>query len=324
MFLALPALSAELNIYSYRTPALLQPLLEAYTAKTGTVFQVVHSPKGLVQRLEAEGAQTPADLVLTVDISRIVELANQGFFEPLDSAIISQNVPEYWRNNESGWTALSTKARIVVAHKDRVAKGEITRIEDLADPKWKGRICTRKGSHVYNRALLASLIAHKGEDKALAWTKGLIANLARRPQGNDRAQAKAVYAGECDLALMNSYYYGRMKFNQKNLEQQDWAKSLRLIFLNQQDRGQHINITGGGVLKYAKNKGPAIAFLEWLTGEQAQKIYASINYEYPVNRAVAADKEVLSWGQYKSDKIPIARIAELTPTAQKLINITGW
>jgi len=316
--------AAEINIYSYRTPALLAPLLEAYTARTDVSFNVVHAPKGLVQRLEAEGAQSPADLVLSVDVSRLAELADKGFFAPLSSAEIARNVPGYLRDDESGWTALSTKARVVIAAKDRVAEGEIARIEDLADPKWQGRLCTRPGSHVYNRALLASLIAHHGEEEALKWARGYMANLARRPQGNDRAQAKAIFAGECDIALMNSYYFGLMKFNQEQPEQRQWADALRLVFLNQGDRGQHVNITGGGVLKTAPNAAQARLFLEWLTQRQAQEIYAAINYEYPVNPDVAADSEVLSWGRFKADELPVEKIAALAPAAQKLINITGW
>ncbi len=318
------AYADELNIYSYRTPALLQPLLDAYTARTGTRFNVVHAPQGLLQRLESEAGNSPADVVLSVDISRIVELADRGFFAPITSSIIEQNVPAHLRDNIAGWTSLSTKARILIVSKERVKQDEITRSEELAEPKWKGRICSRKGSHVYNRALLASLIAHHGEERALQWAQGYVANLARRPQGNDRAQAKAIFAGECDIALMNSYYFGLMKFNEEQPEQKQWADSLNLIFLNQLDRGQHINVTGGGVLSSAPHKKVAFAFLEWLTGPDAQKIYAALNYEYPVNPAVAADAQTLSWGSFKADSLPVARIAELAPSAQKIINITGW
>ena len=194
-----------LNIYSYRSQLLLQPLLDAYTAETGTNFNIVHAPKGLVQRLQAEGANTKADLVMTVDISRIAELAETGLLTELQSDIIEANVPHYHRDERDLWTALSSRARIVAISKDRVAKGAIQNIEDLANPDWKGRLCTRKGSHVYNRALLASIIAHNGEAEAKAWAEALVGNLARKPQGNDRAQAKAIWAGECDIAIMNTY-----------------------------------------------------------------------------------------------------------------------
>ena len=237
--------AAELNIYSYRKPQLLQPFLDAYSEKTGTEFNVVHAPKGLAQRLQAEGAASPADVVLTVDVSRLHELASSNLLAPLSSEIINDRIPAHLRDPEDRWTALSTRARIIAVSKDRVQDGAIKRIEDLTKPEWEGRICVRKGSHVYNRALLASLVVHHGADEAEKWAKGLVANLARKPQGNDRAQAKAVYAGECDVAIMNTYYFGKMKFNKKNPEQRDWANALKIIFLNQEGRGQHINISGG-------------------------------------------------------------------------------
>ena len=314
----------ELNVYSYRNQQLLQPLLDAYTAETGTTFNIVHAPKGLAQRLQAEGASSPADLVLTVDVSRIAELKELDLLAPLNSDIIAARVPSWLRDADDSWTALTTRARIVVTSKERVAEGAITRIEDLADPQWQGRVCTRKGSHVYNRALLASLIAHHGEAEAEKWVEGLVANLARKPQGNDRAQAKAIFAGECDVAIMNTYYYGKMKFNTKNPEQQEWGAAMRLVYLNQDDRGQHINISGGGIVKTSKRADAARAFLEWLTGVQAQQIYASTNYEYPVNPAAKIDSEVASWGSFTADTLPINALADNAEKAQMIIDRTGW
>lgn len=314
----------EINIYSYRAQMLLQPFLDAYSAETGTSFNVVHAPKGLLQRLRSEGANSPADMVLTVDVSRIAALADEGVFEPLSDTTIRQNVPAYLRDDSAGWTALSLRARVVAISHERVAEGEITRIEDLADPKWEGRICTRKGSHVYNRALLASLIAHHGSAEATKWAEALVDNLARKPQGNDRAQAKAIWAGECDVAIMNSYYVGKMKFNNKETEQQDWAEAIQVVYLNQADRGQHVNISAGGVLKNAKNKEAATAFLGWLTTEKAQKIYADINFEYPVVASVQPHEEVASWGKFKMDELPISEIAKNSPEAQLIIDRVRW
>ena len=314
----------ELNVYSYRNQQLLQPLLDTYTAETGTIFNIVHAPKGLAQRLEAEGASSPADLVLTVDVSRIAELKTLDLLAPLNSEVINARVPTWLRDVDDRWTALTTRARIVVTSKERVAEGAITRIEDLADPKWQGLICTRKGSHVYNRALLASLIAHHGEAEAEKWVKGLVANLARRPQGNDRAQAKAIFAGECDVAIMNTYYLGKMKFNTKNPEQQEWAAALRVVYLNQDDRGQHINISGGGIVKTSKRADQARAFLEWLTSKQAQQIYASTNYEFPVSPDAEIDSEVASWGSFTADRLPINALADNAEKAQMIIDRTGW
>ena len=318
------AFADSLNIYSYRSQLLLQPLLDAYTAETGMKFNIVHAPKGLVQRLKAEGANTKADLVMTVDISRIAELAETGLLAELNSDVIAANVPHYHRDEKDLWTALSSRARIVAIAKDRVAQDAIQDIEDLANPEWKGRICTRKGSHVYNRALLASIIAHNGAAEAKIWTEALVANLARKPQGNDRAQAKAIWSGLCDVAIMNTYYYGKMKFNDDEPEQKQWADAIELVFLNQNGRGQHVNVTGAGILKTSTNQQAARAFLEWLTEEQAQKIYASVNYEYPINPSVAANPEVFSWGQFTVDALPITEVARLSPKAQMIIDQTGW
>jgi len=317
-------LAAELNVYSYRVPQLLQPFLDAYTAETGTQFNVVHAPKGLAQRLQSEGAGSPADVVLTVDISRIAELENMRLLSPLNSDVINQRVPAHLRDDGGTWTALSTRARVIVVSKTRVQEGEITRIEDLAKPEWKGRICSRKGSHVYNRALLASLVVHLGEEAAEDWAKAYVDNLAKRPQGNDRAQAKSIYAGECDVALMNTYYYGAMANNTKNPEQQDWAKAIRMVFFNQDDRGQHINISAGGVVKTSPHQDEARAFLEWMTGPTAQRIYAEVNAEYPVNADVAPDPSVAAWGVFKADDVSIEAIGRASSTAQMIIDRTGW
>ena len=317
-------LAAELNVYSYRVPQLLQPFLDAYTAETGTQFNVVHAPKGLAQRLQSEGAGSPADVVLTVDISRIAELENMGLLSPLNSDVINQRVPAHLRDDGGTWTALSTRARVIVVSNTRVQEGEITRIEDLAKPEWKGRICSRKGSHVYNRALLASLVVHLGEEAAEDWAKAYVDNLAKRPQGNDRAQAKSIYAGECDVALMNTYYYGAMANNTKNPEQQDWAKAIRMVFFNQDDRGQHINISAGGVVKTSPHQDEARAFLEWMTGPTAQRIYAEVNAEYPVNADVAPDPSVAAWGAFKADDVSIEAIGRASSTAQMIIDGTGW
>ena len=318
------AFAAELNIYSYRSPQLIQPLLDAYAAETGVQINVVHAPIGLAQRLQSENSASPADVVLTVDVSRIAELKDLDLLAPLDSPVINERVPSYLRDEDDRWTALSTRARVVAVSKDRVPPGAVKRFEDLAEPDWRGRIFTRRGSHVYNRALLASLVAHLGEVKAEEWARGLVANLARKPQGNDRAQAKAIFAGECDLAIMNTYYFGKMKFNGRNPEQKEWAGAIRLVFLNQGDRGQHVNISGAGIVKASTNKEEALRFVEWLTGAEAQKIYASVNFEYPVNPAINPDVEVASWGAFKMDVLPISALADNSAKAQVIIDRTGW
>ena len=318
------ALAESLGIYTHRQPFLLEPILEAYTKKTGVEFQTVYAPKGLAARLKAEGERTEADLVLTVDISRIKELADTGLLAPLASDILNKHVPSYLRDANDRWTALSLRARIIAVSKERVGKQAITTIEDLASPKWQGRVCSRKGSHVYNRAVLASLIAHNGEEAAKNWTLGLVDNLARRPQGNDRAQAKAIYSGQCDVALMNTYYYGKMKFAKDKPEQQKWADSIEIAFFNQDGRGQHVNISAAGITQGSKRKELARAFLEWVTSEEAQQIYTKVNFEYPVNPNAQLSEEVASWGTFKMDMLPMNVIADNSPQAQRIINETGW
>ena len=318
------ALAESLGIYTHRQPFLLEPILEAYTKKTGVEFQTVYAPKGLAARLKAEGERTEADLVLTVDISRIKELADTGLLAPLASDILNKHVPSYLRDANDRWTALSLRARIIAVSKERVGKQAITTIEDLASPKWQGRVCSRKGSHVYNRAVLASLIAHNGEEAAKNWTLGLVDNLARRPQGNDRAQAKAIYSGQCDVALMNTYYYGKMKFAKDKPEQQKWADSIEIAFFNQDGRGQHVNISAAGITQGSKRKKLARAFLEWVTSEEAQQIDTKVNFEYPVNPNAQVSEEVASWGTFKMDMLPMNVIADNSPQAQRIINETGW
>ena len=318
------ALAESLGIYTHRQPFLLEPILEAYTKKTGVEFQTVYAPKGLAARLKAEGERTEADLVLTVDMSRIKELADTGLLAPLASDILNKHVPSYLRDANDRWTALSLRARIIAVSKERVGKQAITTIEDLASPKWQGRVCSRKGSHVYNRAVLASLIAHNGEEAAKNWTLGLVDNLARRPQGNDRAQAKAIYSGQCDVALMNTYYYGKMKFAKDKPEQQKWADSIEIAFFNQDGRGQHVNISAAGITQGSKRKELARAFLEWVTSEEAQQIYTKVNFEYPVNPNAQLSEEVASWGTFKMDMLPMNVIADNSPQAQRIINETGW
>ncbi len=321
--IAASAGAADLNIYSHRQQFLLQPFLDAFTAETGIATNVVYASKGLAQRLKAEGEASPADVILTVDIARLSEYADLNLLSAVDSAVLNANIPAELRASDNRWFALSTRARLVVTSKDRVAADAISDIEELADPKWEGRICTRKGSHVYNRSLLASIIAANGEDAAEAWADGLVANMARRAQGNDRAQAKGIFEGQCDVAIMNHYYYGKMLHGDKE-DHRAWANSIRLVFTNQGDRGNHVNISGGGVARYSPNRENAVAFLEFLTGAAAQKLYGEVNFEYPVNRSVAPGGVLQSFGEFKSDALPIERLAELAPQAQRIIDRTGW
>lgn len=317
------AAAAELNIYSHRQQFLLQPFLDAFTAETGIRTKVVYASKGLAQRLLAEGEASPADVILTVDIARLSEYADLDLLAAVDSPVLKANIPASLRAGDDRWFAFSTRARLVATSKERVAADAIANIEDLADPKWEGRVCSRKGSHVYNRSLMASIIAANGPDTAAEWAQGLVANFARRPQGNDRAQAKAVFEGQCDVVIMNHYYFGKMLYGDKP-EQRQWADAIRLVFTNQDGRGNHVNISGGGMAKHSPNPDAARKFLEFLTMPTAQQLYGEVNFEYPVNPGVAPGGVLSAWGDFKRDDMAIERLADLAPDAQKIIDRVGW
>ena len=315
----------EINIYSHRQPFLINPFLEEFTNETGIKTNVVYSKTGLAERLQAEGENSPADVILTVDIARLYVYKDKDLLASIESKKLEKNIPQHLRSPDNTWFGLSKRSRVIVVSKDSDASENIKRIEDLSDPQWKGKICSRPGSHVYNRALMASMIAAHGEVKAEEWAKGLVSNLARRPQGNDRAQVKAIYEGQCEIGIINNYYFGKLKFSD-DPKQREWTKNLKLIFPNQEegDRGSHVNISGGGVVKFSKNKEEAIALLEFLTDKNAQNLYGEINFEYPVNPAISPTKELLSWGTFREDNLQIIKIAELAPLAQKIIDRVGW
>ena len=312
-----------LNIYSHRQPFLIDPFIAAYRKETGVEVNTVYARKGLAQRLQAEGARSPADVVLTVDIARLHVYADKDLLARIDSAVLRRNVPAHLRDPDGRWFAFSKRARVVAVSREAKDADAIRRYEDLTDARWKGRICARPGSHVYNRALVASMIAAHGEDGALAWAKGVVANLARRPQGNDRAQVKAIFEGVCDVSIVNDYYYGKLGASPVPAHR-EWAKAVRLIFPNQAGRGTHVNISGGGVARHSRNRAGAVRFLEFLTSETAQKLYGSVNFEYPVNPAVEPTAEIEARSGFREDRIPIARIAELAPLAQRVIDKAGW
>ena len=314
--IALPAIADEVNIYSYREPELIKPLTDAFTEETGVKVNVAFLKKGMVERLTAEGDRSPADVVLTVDISRLAAVVNAGVTQPVSSDVIDGNVPANYRDPEGHWFGLTTRARIVYADKTRVADGEITTYEDLADPKWKGRICTRSGLHAYNVALTSAILHHHGEEAATEWLEGFKANLARKPQGNDRAQVKAIWSGECDISIGNTYYMGKML---EDPEQQDWANAVRIVFPTFENAGTHVNISGVAMTKAAPNKENALKLMEFLTSPKAQEIYASANYEYPIAPNSTAVELVESWGTFTPDTVNLMTLAGERSNALKLI-----
>jgi len=315
------AAAADVNIYSYRQVDLIKPLTDTFTAQTGIKVNIAFLNKGMVERLQAEGKRSPADLVLTTDISRLAALVDAGVTQPVDSATLTANIPATFRDPGNQWFGLTSRARVVYASRDRVADGEVTTYEDLTDPKWQGRICTRSGTHAYNIALIAGMLHHHGEDGAAAWLEGVKANLARKPQGNDRAQVKAIWAGECDISLGNTYYMGAMLTNE---EQKPWADAVRIVFPTFEGKGTHVNLSGMAMTKAAPNRDDALTLMEWLTGAEAQQLYASEVYEYPVAPGTAPDAMVADWGGFTPDDVNLMDLARLRPAALKLVETVDF
>ena len=319
--LATPTLANDVNVYSYRQPELVKPLFDAFTAQSGIKVNVQFLKKGLVEKLVAEGNRSPADVILTVDISRLNSVVEAGVTQPIVSNILNNNIPAEFRDPENQWFALTTRARIAYASKERVLDGEVTTYEDFADPKWKNRICTRSGTNAYNLALTSAVIANHGEDIAKSWLLGVKSNLARKPQGNDRAQVKAIYAGECDISIGNTYYMAKMLANPEQIE---WANSVRIVFPKFSNGGTHMNVSGVAMTKAAPNKDNALKLIEWLSGDTAQTIYAEANGEYPVNPNLTPSELVASWGTFIPDDTPLVDIAKLRPASLKLTEIVAF
>lgn len=318
---AVPALADEVNIYSYRQPELIQPLLDAFTADTGIATNVAFVEKGLTERLIAEGARSPADIILTVDVSRLAEAVDAGVTQKVDSPVLTENIPAEFRDADGQWFALTSRARIVYASKDRVADGEVTTYEDLADPKWKGRICTRSGTHSYTLGLVAAMLAHHDADYTAKWLEGVKANLAMKPQGNDRAQVKSIWAGECDISLGNTYYMGEML---GDAEQTEWANAVRIMFPVFEGGGTHVNVSGVAMTKAAPNRDAALKLMEYLASPKAQQIYAETNYEYPVKPGTAASDLVTSWGNLTPDTLNLIELSKLRGDALKLVETVDF
>lgn len=320
-FSAMASAAEEVNVYSYRKPELIQPLFDKFTEQSGVRVNVVSAKKGLVERLKQEGTLSPADIIFTVDIGRLSDVKTAGLTQPMSSDVLRANIPSQYRDPEGHWFGLTTRARIVIASRDRVADGEITSYEDLADPKFKGRICTRSGKHVYMVGLIASLIAHNGDAATKDWLAGVKDNLARKPQGNDRAQAKAIAAGECDIAIINTYYLGNMATNPDQLA---WFEAVKPIFPNQEGRGAHLNIAGMALTRHAPNRDNAMRLMEFLSTAEAQQIYAQDNHEYPVKDGVVRSAIVNSWGSFKPDTLDLADVAKHRAAASKLVDVVDY
>jgi iron(III) transport system substrate-binding protein len=318
---AASAQSGEVNVYSYREAKLIQPMFSEFTKDTGIKVNVISASSGLEQRIKTEGANSPADILLTVDIGRLEDAVKSGITQPIQSAALDKLVPARARDPEGHWFGMSMRARVVYASNDRVKVDSIT-YEELADPKWKGKICIRSGQHMYNNALFAAYLAHHGEARTGEWLRGLKANLAQKPSGGDRETARDVAAGKCDIGVGNTYYWALMK--EKDKDKKPWADATKVILPTFQDGGTHINVSGVVLTKHAPNKTNAIRLIEWLMGEQAQHMYADMNYEYPLRDGIAVNPIVAGYGKLTPDDVPLAKIGDNKKLASELVDKVGF
>lgn len=315
------AQSGEVNVYTYREAKLVAPLFEAFTKDTGIKVNTISANSGLEQRIATEGANSPADVLLTVDIGRLKEAIDLGIAQPIKSDVLDKVVPAQYRDPNALWYAVSARARVVYASKARVAQNEIT-YEELADPKWKGRICIRSGQAIYNNALFAAAVAHYGEAKAEEWLKGLKANLAQKPSGGDREVARDIAAGKCDIGVGNTYYWALM--SEREPDKKAWADATKVILPTFQGHGTHMNVSGVILAKNAPNKANGLKLIEWLVGEHAQKIYADMNFEYPIRAGVKPHPVIAAYGELAADPLPIATIADNKKKAATLVDKVGF
>ncbi|AXN04671.1 Fe(3+) ABC transporter substrate-binding protein [Vibrio anguillarum] len=308
----------EVNVYSYRQPFLIEPMFKEFTQQTGIKVNVKFAKEGIAEKLVQEGEYSPADVILTSEFSRLFELSEKGLVQAVDNKTIETNIPAQYRDSSDEWFALTVRTRSVYSSRDRVGKlGDDFNYADLAKPEFKGKICTRSGKHPYNVALVASMIAEQGEASTKVWLEGVKANLARKPQGNDRDQVKAIKEGLCDVSLGNSYYLGKMLADEK---QKSWAEAVYINFPGQNAQGTHVNVSGMAMAKYAPNKENAVKLMEFLTSDKAQHMYADVNFEYPVKAGVERSALVASWGDFKADPLPLEKIADNHAAAIKLLD----
>jgi len=318
------AAAQEVNIYSARHYQTDEALYEGFTEKTGIrINRIEGEGDALMERIKAEGKNSPADVLITVDAGRLWRADQLDLFQPVRSKLLEERIPANLRHPDGRWFGFSTRARVIFYNKDMVDPSEIGSYEDLADPKWKGMVCMRSSSNIYNLSLMASLIEHNGEEKALEWAKGVVGNFARNPQGGDTDQLRAVATGECGLTLANTYYFVRL-MQSDDPKDQEVVEKVGVIFPNQDGRGTHVNVSGAGVLKHAPNKDAAVKFLEYLASDEAQRYFAHGNNEYPAVPGVAASDALELLGDFKVDEINVAVYGENQPLAQKLFDRAGW
>ena len=317
-------LYAQINVYSHRHYDSDKILFKKFTDQTGIKVNVIKgSADQLIERLISEGENSPADVLLTVDAGRLHRAKMAGILQPVKSRVLNDNVPSSMRDPDHQWFGLTVRARVIVYSKDRVNPSQLSTYEDLAKAKWRGKIAVRSSSNIYNQSLMASIIEANGTREALSWAKSVRKNMARAPRGSDRDQARAVAAGLADIAIMNTYYLGILA-NSSNPKDRDVFKKVSVFFPNQNGRGTHINISGGGIIKSSKNKKDAIKFLEFLTSSESQKIFGNVNYEYPIKIETNQSDLLKSWGSFKADKVNLSILGIKNSEAVKLFDKAGW
>jgi iron(III) transport system substrate-binding protein len=313
----------EVNVYTTRQEVLIRPLLDTFEKESGIRVNVVFAKEGVIERLKSEGANSPADAILTADVGYILQAKDEGLLQPIRSEVLNAAIPAQYRDPEGAWYGLSLRARPIMYAKDRVDPAELSTYEDLADPKWKGRICVRSSSNIYNQSLVSSLIAANGVEKVEEWANGFVANFAREPAGGDRDQIMAVAAGECDIAIANTYYLAGMLAGD-DAAQNEAARKVGVSWPNQEGRGAHVNISGGGVTASAQHADAAVKLLEFMVSDEAQRIYAEAVNEYPVKPGIPPSATVAGFGEFKADPLNLAVIGEHNAEAVRLMDRAGW
>jgi iron(III) transport system substrate-binding protein len=316
------ATAAEVNIYTTREPGLIQPLLDSFKTSTGITVNTVFLKDGLAERVAAEGESSPADILMAVDAGNLVDLVDKGVTQPIESTVLIETIPAQLRDSKGHWFGLSMRARVLYAAKD--LELNTFNYEDLADPKWKGKICIRSGQHAYNTALIANYIDHYGVEETEKWLTSMKENLARKAAGGDRDGAKDILGGICDIAVANSYYVGLMRSGKGGEEQVAWGDAIKVILPTFKKGGTQVNISGAAVAKHSPNREEAIKLLEYLVSDEAQKIYAEANYEYPIKVGAQTDPIIASFGELSIDPTPLTEIVSQRKKASELVDKVGF
>ncbi len=321
---ACQATSEEVNLYSARKEALIKPLLEEFTQSTGIKVNIISSKAdALLKRIQSEGKNSPADVLLTTDAGRLHRAKNAGIFSVIRSEVIDQNIPEQYKDSDSQWVGLSVRARPIMVTKSAPSI-TLSTYEDLANPELNGQICIRSSSNIYNQSLVASLLAVSDEELIEQWAKGLVANMARSPQGGDRDQIRAAAVGQCSVVVANTYYLANMLSNAEKETDFAAGSSVTVIWPNQEGRGTHVNISGAGILKTAPNADNAKRLIEFLASDKAQEIYANVNFEYPVKAGISLHPILQKWGSFKADTLDMDKLGTNNASAVKLMDRAGW